>query len=859
MSIRFLLLKIKINKSLFLLFLGCFLVTNLSFSQNLLEKETQPFSILLKNAENQFQIKFSYVDKDIKAITILSYDKRLTLTEVIQYFKNNTPLTFTILNDKNILISKPILKNSICGYLIDVNTKKQIEGAHISILNTNIHVISSVNGYFFIENVAENAVLEINHISYPTIFLNSNDFLIQKKCLTVSLTQKIQQLPEIIISNFLTSGISLKTDNSIYINLPKSGILPGLIEPDVLQKIQIIPGVSSVNETVSNINIRGGTTDENLLLWDGIKMYHSGHFFGLISTFNPYLTKSVTVIKNGTSAQYNDGVSGTIKIESLDKVNKNIFAGAGFNLLSADAYAYIPISKKIGFQFSGRRSITDWLKTPTFTQYFNKAFQDSKITSNTTSEENVTRNSNFNFFDYSFKFLYNFNKNHHIRINFLRIENSLDYKELLSNETNFSSKTSNLEQENMVFGFQLKSKWSSKFNTFLQAYYTKYTNKASNFSLLTDQRLLQNNIVLEAGIKLNTNYQINKNLSVLSGYHFYELGVTNSDDVNLPLFVRTIKDVIRNHSLYSQVKFHSNNYKIFINGGIRLNYIDKFRLFLAEPRVQILQKLTPQFSLKLGGEFKSQNITQVVDLQEDFLGVAKSRWTLADNNAVPIIKSKQASFGFNYKANHLFIDLEGFIKKVTGITSSNQGFQNQFQFVKTNGNYNVKGIEFLINKKLNNSSLWLSYTFNNNQYSFNNLTPNSFPNNLDIRHNISFGSTYTCKKLNIAFGVHWRTGKPYTVPTETNPVTINGISNSINYSLPNNKNLKNYLRADFSSTYSFKFNNKVNGFVGASLLNIFNTKNILNTYYRANSDTTITQVNNSSIGITPNFTFRVSM
>lgn len=851
-------MKTKINKSLFLFFLGCFFITNLTYSQKLLEKETQPLSILLKSAENQFGVKFSFADKVIDSIRILPYNKSLSLSKVIQYFTNNAPLTFTVLNAKNILINKPILQNSICGYLIDINTKKRVEGANISILNTNSHTITNSNGYFFIENIDKNSVIEISHISYPTIFLNSTDFLVSRKCIFVSITQKIQQLPEVLISNFLTSGIVLKTDNSTSINLLKSGILPGLIEPDVLQKIQALPGISSVNETVSNINIRGGTTDENLLLWDGIKMYHSGHFFGLISAFNPYLTEKVTVIKNGTSAQYNDGVSGTIKIESLDKINQKFFGGAGFNLLSADAYAYIPVSKKIGVQISGRRSITDWLKTPTFTQYFNKAFQDSKITTNTTSSKDIKTSSNFNFFDYSLKLLYNFNKKHRVRANFLRIENSLNYNELLYDEGITDSKTSQLEQENMVFGFQLKSKWNSKFNTFLQGYYTKYTINAANFSVLTDQRLLQHNKVLETGIKLNANYKINNNLSVLSGYHYYELGVTNSEDVNLPLFIRIIKNVIRNHSVFTQASFHSNNNNTYIKSGVRLNYIEKFEMLQLEPRLQILQKLSPQFSLKLGGEFKSQNITQIVDLQEDFLGVAKSRWTLTDNNTVPVIKSKQASFGFNFKNNNLFIDLEGFIKKVNGITTSNQGFQNQFQFVKTSGSYNVNGIEFLINKKINNFSIWLGYTFNNNQYTFKDLTPSTFPNNLDIKHSVSFGNTYTYKKLNFALGIHWRKGKPYTIPDKTEPVISNGISNTINYSLPNNQNLEDYFRADFSSTYAFKFDTKVNGFVGVSLLNIFNKNNTLNTYFKANSDASITQVNNSSIGITPNFTFRVS-
>jgi len=848
----------KINDQLFFLVLSCFLLSTISYSQKLI-KETQPLSKLLSATENQYQVKFSYADKVIDSIRILPYNKNLSLTEVIHYFKKNTPLSFTVLSANNILINKSFSENAICGYLIDVNTKKYIEGAHIRVLNTNIHAISSANGYFYIENIDKNLVLEISHISYPTIYLNSTDFLIQKNCIIVSLTQKIQQLPEVLISNFLTSGISIKIDNSININLLKSGILPGLIEPDVLQKIQALPGISSVNETISNINIRGGTNDENLLLWDGIKMYHSGHFFGLISAFNPYLTEKVTVIKNGTSAQYNDGVSGTIKIESVDKIYDKSFAGAGFNLLSADAFAHIPISKKIGVQFSGRRSLTDWLKTPTFTQYFNKAFQDSKISTSPTADNDIRTSSNFDFFDYSFKFLYDFNKNHQFRINFLTIENSLDYTELLTNETLTDSKTSTLKQKNTVVGFQLKSKWSQKFNTFLQAYYTKYNINASNFSLLTDQRLLQNNEVLETGFKLNATYQINKNLKILSGYHYYELGVTNAVDVNLPLFIRTIKNVIRDHAVFVQGSFHTNNQKTYVKGGVRLNYIEKFGTLLLEPRLQVLQKINSYLSLKLGGEFKSQNVTQIVDLQDDFLGVSKKRWILADNKSVPIIQSKQVSFGFNYKKNNVFIDLEGFYKKVDGITSSNQGFQNQFQFIKTSGSYAVNGIEFLVNKKTKNFSTWLGYTYNKNQYTFSELLPAVFPNNLDIRHSISFGNTFTYENLNLAFGVQWRTGKPYTIPNETNPVLSNGITNTINYNLPNNQYLPSYLRVDFSSTYSFKFNKKLNGFVGVSLLNLLNSENTLNTYFKSNSDGSITQINNSSIGITPNFTFRVSL
>jgi len=847
----------KINKRQLLLTLTCFLYSFFNYAQQL-NKEVKPLFEILATAEKKFQITFTYANKVIEGIEIIPFSENSNLNEVLLYFKNNTPLTFTFLTKTNILISKQIDKNSICGYLTDVTSGNYIEGALISVINTNISAVSNGNGYFKIDGITENQVLEISNDTYPTIYLNASKLLSRKSCITITLAQKIERLHEVMLNNYLTSGIIVNTNNTITIDTQNSGILPGLIEPDILQKIQALPGISSINETISNINIRGGANDQNLLLWDGIKMYHSGHFFGLIAAFNPYLVNNVTLIKNGTSAQYNDGVSGTILIETLDSIQKRPFGGAGFNLLSTDAFAQIPISEKVAIQFSGRRAITDLIKTPTFDQYFKKAFQDSKITtSNTPLNEQRQTNSKFNFYDYSFKLLYHLNKNNSIRLSFLTVENKLHFNEKLQTETIINSKTSELEQRNIAVGLLVNNKWNNKFKTSIHTYYTKYDVHAENFSLLNEQRLIQKNEVLETGVKLNTYYKLSKNIQLLNGYHFYELGITNAEDVNLPIFIRTIKNVIRNHSLFSELNYTSANNKTFVNSGFRLNYIEKFGAFIAEPRIQALQKINANLSLKIGGEYKSQNATQIVDLQEDFLGVEKSRWTLADNNAIPILKSKQASLGINYKKNSFFIDIEGFYKQVNGITTANQGFQNQHQFIKTSGSYTVNGIEFLINKTTHNYSTWLEYTFNENNYNFPLLSPAIFPNNLDIKHTVSIGNTYSYKKFNFALGLLWRTGKPYTTPTQNNNVTIDGVNRFINYNAPNTNRLSNYFRADFSSTYKFNLSEKVNGMIGVSVLNLFNTKNILNTYYKINDKNTINTINNTSIDTAPNFTFRM--
>ena len=106
----------------------------------------------------------------------------------------------------------------------------------------------------------------------------------------------IQELEKVIINSYLTKGISKRKDGSFQINPTNLGILPGLTEPDVLESIQLLPGVVSPNETASGFLVRGGKVDQNRLIWDGINIYHKGHLFGMISPFNPNATKTITSV-----------------------------------------------------------------------------------------------------------------------------------------------------------------------------------------------------------------------------------------------------------------------------------------------------------------------------------------------------------------------------------------------------------------------------------------------------------------------------------------------------------------------------------------------------------------------------------
>lgn len=697
-----------------------------------------------------------------------------------------------------------------------------------------------------------------NHTNLNFRLLDRRFVVITPKQNSKNNSFNIQNLQEVLVTNYLTAGITKLEDGSISIKPKKLGILPGLIEPDILQTIQGLPGVLSPDETVSNITIRGGTHDQNLLLWDGIKMYQSGHFFGLISAFNPYITKRINVYKNGTRAKYRDGISSIIDMQLPNTIDNEFKASLGFNLINVDGYVKIPLSKKTELQLSTRRSVTDLIKTPTYDLYKKRIFQDSDL---------INQKETFYFYDITAKFLYDISKKDKIRLHFLNINNNLNYEEETSINDRNETLISKLSQRNTALGLTYIRDWNNKLSTTSQIYVSNYDLGATNFDIINNQRLIQQNEVFDGSVKLDLNYKKNKQIIFNGGYQFTEVGISNLEDVNNPFFKSYIKEVIRSHAIYAETSIFSNNAKANLKLGSRLNYISKFEFFLVEPRLRFNLKLLDHFTFEVLGEYKSQTSSQIIDLQNDFLGIEKRRWVLSNPNKelieingkklhpVPLLKSKQVSMGLHYNKNKLLISVESYIKKVQGITTRSQGFQNQYQFTNSIGSFEVTGTDILINKQFSDiASTWVSYSFSMNDYSFLLLNNGEkFPNNTDIRHAATFAGTYTYKNIKFALGLNWHSGKPTTHPNNNLPPT----DDTIIFEDPNSKTLGDYLRTDCSTTYAFNLSETTKATIGASVWNIFDKKNIINEYYTLDDDNNITKVENESLGITPNVSFRV--
>jgi hypothetical protein len=815
-----------------------------------------PLTSYLTMLEDTFSVKFSFADDRVNSTSISPREFK-KIEAAIAYIEAKTALGFKKIDNRYYAISTNTL--NICAQVLDNFEQNTLQRASIKVLEHAISTITDETGHFYLKNIPQQSIIEIRHIGFRPLFIKAAELQNNAPCKIILLAQNVQQLEEVVIYKFLTTGLEKQEDASIVLNTDDFGILPGLIEPDILQTVQALPGIKSIDETVSDINVRGGTNDQNLILWEGIKMYQSGHFFGLISAFNPYLTDKVTIIKNGSSAAFGDGVSSVLDMRTKNTITDEFYGGAGINLISGDAYGQISLKKDIAFQFSGRRSITDLLNTPTYNQFYERAFQDTEIKGNQPNPNDFIRSENFYFYDFTGKLLYDISEKHKARVSFIAINNLLDYTEL--NTNNNETTNSKLAQTNYSIGGHLDSNWNSSFSTQLNAYYTAYHLDSENFSSDTGQQLLQNNEVIETALQFQSNVKFSDPLCWKNGYQFNEVGIINFTNVTQPPYRSNLKGVIRTHALFSEFTYFSSNEKLWTRAGIRANYIENlgtFNKLILEPRLSINYQIADNLKAEVQGEFKNQTTNQIIDLKQNFLGIEKRRWVLANENDLPITKSKQVSLGFNYDKNKIYVGLEGFYKFVDGISTATQGFQNEDQFNGEIGKYTAKGFEFLINQKSKNISNWLTYTFNKNDYTFEAITTSTFPNNLDIRHTITFASTYTYQKIKLGLGLNYRTGRPYTQPQDGNTaINTQVFPSTINYEDPNSSRLPDYLRIDASAIYNFEINHKIKASLGASLLNLINKKNIINRYYRLNDLDEIETIENISLGITPNISFRV--
>ena len=832
-------------------------------------KKGIPLKQILQKLEELHQIKFSYSDDVIndKLITKVSYDD--SLEDLLLKFEEQSGLIFKQATERYILVleKKKPRPGVLCGYIKDIFSKETIEGVSVYIEEKKVGVFSDENGYFEVKQAEKNDILIISYGGYKTIkktvgSIDGND------CKTFEIEEYSSELDEVLINSYLVNGISKNKDGSIAIKPQQRDILPGLTEPDILQSVQLLPGVLSPNETSSGLHIRGGTPDQNLVLFDGIRIYNPAHFFGMISAFNPYIIEEVNVLSEGVGAQYGNHVSGVVDIRTKSKVAKEISAAFGSNLTHADAFLKMPLGKKASILVSGRRSLSDFFETSTFQSLAKKVFQNTVIDQNEKNDVDQVfdKNNRFYFQDFNTKLNLEIGENDQLMLHQLFVSNKLDYRFGLSDGSFLQ--TDQLDVKNIGLGANWMKQWDEKLSQETTVYYSDYDLNYSfiggqNVDPVFSQSSLKKNSIKEFSFKTELKNQFRKNHQIGYGFELinndvaYNLGRTYSfapdSDYNIE---EASSSTI--YALYSNY-IYENEDKFNIRIGLRNTYFSLEKLFFVTPRIYTQVKVFPNFWANFSYEKKQQNISQIIEFSTNDFGLENYVWSLSNKNEIPILKSDQFSSGLVFRKNDWMIDVNAYHKKIDGLTSLGQSVATNANII-ANGSSTSKGINFLLKKRFNDYTSWISYSYGDTKFTFPQTNEgNPFSGNNDITHRLRWSHNYKVGNFDFSLGWVYRTGIPFTEVLERN----NNGTQEFFFGDINGRRLESYQRLDFSSTYQFNIskNKKWKGKLGVSFLNIFDRSNKLQRSFfltnGQNSNVVLGTTDTVSLGFTPNVMFRI--
>ena len=233
--------------------------------------------------------------------------------------------------------AKPIRKNfSLSGRVTDYITGESLSSASVKVRGTQIDAVTNTDGYFNLQNVpADTCALIVSYSGYqPAVERLTAERA--EKTLVINLLPADNALNEVVINGKKDGVMNSDTRKVSMIQLTPSKLaeLPNIGERDILRAFQLMPGVSGSNESSSGAYVRGGTPDQNLVLFDGFTVYQVDHLYGFYSAFNVNAVKDVQMYKGGFSAKFGGRLSSVTDISGKEGNKKTAGFGIDLSLLS---------------------------------------------------------------------------------------------------------------------------------------------------------------------------------------------------------------------------------------------------------------------------------------------------------------------------------------------------------------------------------------------------------------------------------------------------------------------------------------------------------------------------------------------
>ncbi len=252
-------------------------------------------------------------------------------------------------------------KLTIHGYVTDDQTGETVGGATVTNIENNSSTITNSYGYFSLIAKIGKVTMISSYLGFQTDTVSI--FFTKDTLINVRLKTFNQQLKEISVSSTQNRHLELSSSSSINISTTEVESMPRLAgEVDLVKAVQMLPGVKSGREGSSDYYVRGGGAEQNLVLLDGVPIYHSSHALGFFSVFNTDAIKNVELLKGGFPARYGGRLSSVLDIKLKEGNEKSIKYAFSAGILSSKLLIEGPLKKEqTTFLFAVRRTYLDLL------------------------------------------------------------------------------------------------------------------------------------------------------------------------------------------------------------------------------------------------------------------------------------------------------------------------------------------------------------------------------------------------------------------------------------------------------------------------------------------------------------------
>jgi hypothetical protein len=732
---------------------------------------------------------------------------------------------------------------TLAGYITNTDTREPVAGVTVFNKKLALGTITNEYGYYSITLPRGSYLLQFSFIGMKEKVADIN--LYSSGEMNVEMNSVLIPLKETVVSaqkNLVLQRYEVGVEK---VNISSFRLMPTpLGESDIIKSVLMMPGVQSVGEGSSGFNVRGGSSDQNLILLYGAPLYNSSHFFGFFSAVNSDIIKDVTLYKGGIPARYGGRASSVLDISSAEGNRREFKGNAGISPITTHLMVEGPLIKDTcTYLLTARTTYSNWI--------FN-LLDDPSL-----------HNSRASFYDINGKITYDLDKN-----------NRIDLSAYLSHDSfRFNSDTVYSYNNNIV-ALRWRHFFTSRFFSVISVNNSNNKYDISSQSVTTEGFILSHRIN-STNLKADFNWflgrnEINSGIDI-TGYSVLPGSYVPDGDSSLVVENVLPTEKALEGSLYLDDKFILNDI-ISINAGIRLSTFAAYgkRSVYTYDNGYTKSKSTITDTLNFGAgdihkfyggpefrisvNFRTSNTSsikvnynrtrQYLHLLSNTTSISPTdTWKLSDYHLKPQIgdqyaagfyqmflgKTIEASSEVYYKTIRNMVDFKGGTRLIM-----NDNIEQDLVPVRGK----AYGMELMI-KKTEGRIRWsagytFSRTFLKSISKFSDETINFgrwFPANFDKPHDLilTFNYLYS-RRFSISANYTYSTGRPITFPVST--YYLNDIL-MIQYSDRNKYRIPDYSRLDLSFKVSgnLRSHKIAQPYWTFSIYNVLGRQNVYSIYF----------------------------